>query len=569
VPSKGRLSYNLEGIASLLRQHEFRVPTYQRSYAWDASNASEQTLAVDDFWNDLSEALNGNEPDYFLGSLVLTPSDDDKRLTIIDGQQRLATTSLFLAALRDIWAERGEPKQVEDVSKYLATYDRRAREDVPKLILNEEDDPFYRGLIIDGNDPEPTRESHERLSDAYELLKEKLDNDVSAFGRHAEARLLSWLDFLDDQVVVITVEVPTEADAFVIFETLNDRGAALTIGDLLKNYLFMRAGSRLDTVKTSWIAALTALDVSAENETFVMFLRHHWSSMHGATRERDLYASIKANIKSSTQAVAYAAELAEAAKDYAALLSPSDAYWQRHGFTTTTSTNVDILLRLELEQNRPLLLAVMKKFTRAQIRKTLNALVNWSVRGIVVGGIGGGRTEKAYADAAVKVRAGKIENASGLLTELSPIVAGDAAFEDAFRNVRITRPRISRYLLLALERTARGEKEPELVPNRNEDEVNLEHILPRNAKPSDWLAFSPEEVSTWSNRLGNHCLLKKTHNNKIGNKPWSAKKPILTASSLRLTKIAGRKTNWTQKEIAERQRRLAAYAIKTWPRKPR
>ena len=150
-----------------------------------------------------------------------------------------------------------------------------------------------------------------------------------------------------------------------------------------------------------------------------------------------------------------------------------------------------------------------------------------------------------------------------------PIVAGDAAFEDAFRNVRITRARISRYLLLALERTARGEKEPELVPNRNEDEVNLEHILPRNAKPSDWPAFRPEEVSSWSNRLGNHCLLKKTHNNKIGNKPWSTKKPILTASTLRLTKLAGRKKDWTQKEIAERQRKLASYAVKTWPRNPR
>jgi hypothetical protein len=53
---------------------------------------------------------------------------------------------------------------------------------------------------------------------------------------------------------------------------------------------------------------------------------------------------------------------------------------------------------------------------------------------------------------------------------------------------------------------------------------------------------SPHRGCTWSNRLGNHCLLKKTHNNnKIGNKPWSAKKPILLASSLRLTKIAGRK----------------------------
>jgi hypothetical protein len=104
----------------------------------------------------------------------------------------------------------------------------------------------------------------------------------------------------------------------------------------------------------------------------------------------------------------------------------------------------------------------------------------------------------------------------------------------------MTRPQISRYLLLALERTVRKEKEPEMVPNSNEDEVNLEHIPPRNAKQADWPDFAPEEVTPWANRLGNHALLKKSENARIGNKAWATKKPILEASSLRLTKKAGK-----------------------------
>jgi hypothetical protein len=68
-----------------------------------------------------------------------------------------------------------------------------------------------------------------------------------------------------------SLPVPTEADAFVIVETLNDRGADLTIGDLRKNYLFMRAGRRLDTVKSSLAAAPAGLDISAENELFISF----------------------------------------------------------------------------------------------------------------------------------------------------------------------------------------------------------------------------------------------------------------------------------------------------------
>lgn len=275
MPSRGRIAYDMLGIASLLAQREYRVPIYQRSYAWEAAERGDQTVAVDDYWTDLKDALDGGEPDYFLGSIVLTPSEEDRRLVIIDGQQRLATTSLFMAALRDIWEERGEPDQAADADRYLSTYDRRARERTPRLILNQDDDPFYRALVVDPSNPSPIRESHVRLRDAYALLKERITADIAEHGGRADDRLLKWLDFLDEQVLVITVEVPTEADAFVIFETLNDRGMDLTIGDLLKNYLFMRSGSRLETVKASWIGALAALDVSAENEVFVTFLRHH------------------------------------------------------------------------------------------------------------------------------------------------------------------------------------------------------------------------------------------------------------------------------------------------------
>lgn len=467
----------------------------------------------------------------------------------------------------ETWVSQDEEDRANDIqTTYLSTFDRREKENVPRLILNEEDDPFFRDCIVNDEDAEPTRESHDRLLDAYNSLRDKLENDFAAHGQRGEDRLLGWLDFVDGAASVITVEVPTEADAFVAFETLNTRGAELTIGDLLKNYLFMRAGSRLDTVKTSWVSTLTGLDISAENEVFVNFLRHHWSSKHGAVRERDLYRSIREHITTSTQAVSYSKEMVDAARYYAALASPTHDYWSEQGFTTTTHHNVETLNRLELEQNRPLLLAVMQHFTKKEMKKTLHAIVNWSVRGIVVGGIGGGRTERAYCDAAVKVRAGKIKTTAALLKELSPIVPDDRTFKEAFVSTRQTKSRISRYLLLALERAERGEKEPELVPNENEDEVNLEHILPRNAKKAEWPSFTPEEVPVWAQRIGNHCLLKKSENAAIGNKPWKDKKPVLSSSSLKLTKLAGRRANWTSKEISSRQEKLADLAVKAWPR---
>lgn len=93
--------------------------------------------------------------------------------------------------------------------------------------------------------------------------------------------------------MAMVLTVPTDADAYLIFETLNDRGADLTIADLLKNYLFGRAGTKLDAVRDGWMQVLGALDISAENALFTTFLRHYWSSKHGAIRERELYKSIK------------------------------------------------------------------------------------------------------------------------------------------------------------------------------------------------------------------------------------------------------------------------------------
>jgi Protein of unknown function DUF262 len=243
VPQKGRITFDMAGIASVLSSGEYKVPIYQRSYAWSDGQ-------VEDFWRDLRNALEGDEPDYFLGTLVLTlPSEEETRHTIIDGQQRLATTSLMLAAIRDEWESRGEEKQAKACDGYLSTFDRHEGEDVPRLMLNEEDDDFFRQLVIERSSPTPRRDSHERLKGAYELLATSITKDVADHGERAESRLKKWQDFMDVRALVTTVKVPTEADAFVIFETLNARGARLTVGDLLKNYLFMKAGNRLDAVK--------------------------------------------------------------------------------------------------------------------------------------------------------------------------------------------------------------------------------------------------------------------------------------------------------------------------------
>ena len=125
-----------------------------------------------------------------------------------------------------------------------------------------------------------------------------------------------------------------------------------------------------------------------------------------------------------------------------------------------------------------------------------------------------------------------------------------------------------RSLLAALQKTEVGGAEPELVPNEDEDQVNLEHILPQNPAAGDWDQFDPDEQRNWSYRLRNMALLQKGPNGRIGNKPWSEKKPVLSDSDLTLTKQAGQEIDWTEDVINKRQQHLASLAVETWPREP-
>ncbi len=562
MPKQSAIDHAVIGIAEVLRLQEFQVPTYQRPYSWKAQ-------PVSDFWIDLRAALN-TKAEYFLGSIVVTTEGAGARLTIIDGQQRLATTAILLSCIRDLYAERKMSQDAQKVhTDYLASFSHRSKVDEPKLQLSDQDDDFFRKLVIDScgaGYPVPTYESHTRLQAAREYLKPQLRSDVDAYGARWEERLTAWLDFLKEGSTVIRIQVPTEADAFLIFETLNARGEDLTPVDLLKNYLFSQAGGRLEAVKKSWIGAVTLFEKPDSNELVIDFVRHFWCSIKGqAIRERDLYKSMKEQVASEQQAVDFANELLAAAKLYDALTDSAHEFWDTVG--TAGRENVETLFRLGLVQNRPLLLAAMKHLASAELKNLLKVLVSASVRGLIVGGIGAGTSEKFYSEAALMVRDGRIKTTADYVAEWkrSSLIQPDSVFESSFAKTRPGSARLARYYLRTIDRLVAGVAEPEMVANANEDEVNLEHVLPKSANQNDWPNFPPQEIPEWSGRLGNMVLLSKGQNQQLGNKPYAQKRGVFAASKLSTTNAVGSVADWSPAEVEKRQAWLAAQAVKVWP----
>jgi Protein of unknown function (DUF1524) len=114
-----------------------------------------------------------------------------------------------------------------------------------------------------------------------------------------------------------------------------------------------------------------------------------------------------------------------------------------------------------------------------------------------------------------------------------------------------------------------SEPEPELVPNPNEEEINLEHILPQTWT-REWKHFDPESARSYVKRIGNLALMRKSGNDDVGNQKFADKAKVYRKSELELTRnivtYAGN-GEWQKESIEHRQQKLAELAVKAWPNK--
>jgi Protein of unknown function DUF262/Protein of unknown function (DUF1524) len=553
---------NVEGIGHLLSDRLLAIPDYQRSYSWGSPDNDE----VGELWRDLEEALASEAPEYFLGSIVTTRATGAQRVQVIDGQQRLATVSLMYAALRDILASRSDERAQDVERELLGKRDIVSREMQPRLVLNANDNDLFRRITLE---PASTRGQLESTLTSHALLIKAFNFFLEQFGALIEGRgpeewqepLFRWYSYLLDRAQVIEVSVAGEARAFVIFETLNYRGLNLSTSDLLKNHLFAHASARVEEVKGRWQRAMGPFDASAlEADTF---LRHFWASKKGVVRVKALYSQMKPEINDEQSAVDLAEELAVCAPLWTAMFDRDADIW--NSYSASALAALDTLRNLNVEQCRPLLLAAMRMFEPSQVEALLALVVGWSIRWSMVGGGGAGTVERLYAQAARRVTDGEVTEAAGVAA-LFTSVPSDLNFESAFASRPVRRGWLARYYLTVLERAKRGDTEPEFVPNQDVDEVNLEHVLPKNPDESEWPEFTPEEIQTYRFWLGNQVLLKKSHNRQIGNKPFAYKKPILAASELTLTREVGEKDQWNPEAVRERQEALAELAVQVWRR---
>lgn len=550
-----QIDFQIKGIGTLIKEHQFGVPNYQRSYKWEEEH-------IKSLFSDLTKSIDNSESEYFLGTIVLSKKENSKELEIVDGQQRITTIVILLSAIRNYFESKGKSQSAISIqTDFISTFDTRNEENVAKLKLGNQDRTFFQKYIVDNKNEQPTKGSHHRIIKAKEEATRKI-NTLSAL---SENQLHNWKDFISDKLKVVSIIVPSESNAFTLFETLNDRGLILAQTDLLKNYLFSRAGDYLDEVQVMWIE-MTAKIEEALGEIFILnYIKHFWSSRHGLTREKnkELYKSITDSKKSPTDVRDFVKELNDDTKLYVAIFNHKDNYWDEH--TSNTKKYIETLNYLELEQYKPLVLSILKRFTdKKEVEKSLKLIVTWVVRNLITGSLGGGTLEKEYAEKAKNIFTNTIKTAKELGDNLK-VIPTDEEFKNRLLTISLSKEKLARYYLRAIESQYKGDGTPECIVDSDPNVVDLEHILPKKPKEGEWSNFTIEQVDEYKNRLGNLTIMSKKLNNDQKSEPFEKKKMNYKISEIKITsEIEKNYTEWNIESINKRQEFLSEIAIKTW-----
>jgi uncharacterized protein with ParB-like and HNH nuclease domain len=538
----------------------YRVPPFQRDYSWNEEN-------WEDLWQDIESLLTEQTPIHYMGAIVLQSSlESDKYFTIIDGQQRLATLSILTTVVidrletliaNDIDPEPNRERQEILRRTYLGDKDPRSLRYSSKLILNNNNNDFYKSNLINLREPRNIREltkSNQLLWKAFEYFRDRLNSltDIIQFGD----RLAEFLaDTIARKLLFIQITVEDEFNAYTVFETLNARGIELTSTDLLKNYLFslFQGPDDLESAQSQWNRIINTVRM----EKFPEFLRYYLSLKYRRVRRERLFKRIKESVNNAEDAFNLLDSLESYSDLFLALGDPNDDFWSdRH----ETRIYIQELNLFRIKQAYPALFAAYFYFSKENFVKMLKLTTTIAFRYTVVGHLNPNELERIYNQVAIDIASEQIDRPREVFERLRSVYVSDEKFERDFSVLKIEtkgqKKKLVRYILAKLENHVSGKP-------INEETPSIEHILPESPDPLWEREFTSEQIADMRYRLGNLTFLEPSFNREIGQKKYNIKRQKYQKSSYILTQQITN-DDWTPDSIARRQQELAKQAVRVW-----
>jgi len=541
----------------------YTVPAYQRDYSW----TEEQW---EDLWTDIEELSGRPDDTHYMGALVVE-GKSDREYAVIDGQQRLATLSLFVLAvisrLQDLAATGQDPdgnrQRAEALrSRFIGEKDPASLVESSKLTLNDIDNAFYQDNLVQLRAPLNPRglsRSNKLLWQCFGYFKAQVEAwSQSTRDGSQLARLVS--ETAGRQLMFIRIAVDNELNAYTVFETLNARGLELSATDLLKNYLFSRlkTSADLEALQRRW----KALMATVQQERFPEFLRYHLQCEVPRVRTQRLFKLVRERVRTGEDTFKLLDALERRAEVFAALFDPQHAYWidRRDSAPFVRYLNV-----LRVRQMTPLVFAAWEQLEPAQFAGVLRLLVVVLFRYSAVSGLNPNALERVFHEAAKGVLEHRLKGPADIFQALRSIYVDDARFEQEFARFAPDSGgqggKLVRYILAVLESDASGRScDPETDPG------TVEHILPANPTAAWEAAFPRDAWERYVDRLGNLTWLEASLNRRIGNADLPAKLEAYPQSRYELSRRIPDQigAEWTPEKLEARQERMAKRAVQLW-----
>ncbi|MBB5999728.1 DUF262 domain-containing protein [Streptomonospora salina] len=569
----------------------YSVPPYQREYSWYKPQ-----------WEDLFEDLIEADGAHFLGTIITldqtTDSLDSNVLQVIDGQQRLTTLTLLLAAVHSVL--RNHIDQLDDDTRTDVT--NLSRQLVHKTDKQPRVTPQKQGHNFDdyGRTLEeaglPVRGEcrpyypSRRIAKCYRYFRsaivklaetEQITEPEAALRVH-EAAL---------QAVIVKIEVANHADAFSLFESLNNRGMPLSPVDLIKTHLLAESEKKqvmnVDEAFDNWNAILTSL-----GDHYVVqerFLRHYYNAFKAelpnvpnasVAKKSNLIRIYESLLREDLQRVV--GQLVDASRIYGRINCVVEL-----DQPTSLDRAFQRLMRAQGAPSYVLVIRLMSKqreleLTDSHMEQVVDRLISFFVRRNLTGHPQTYELDKLFMTTIEEIGGTRGEDVLRLITKR--LTEASATDEDFRKNLlgRIYEENtdVARYILTTLTEDAMTRETDVNLWRRDSNHYvwTIEHILPQGDNlPSAWQEMLGGEDNAKKvqeehrHRLGN--LTITAYNSNLGNKSFLEKRdrrdpqgrPIGYRNGLPLNSdLAGRKS-WTADDIDERTNALADKVIERFP----
>jgi uncharacterized protein with ParB-like and HNH nuclease domain len=609
-------------LAVFEKKMQLEVPLFQRQYVWNREQQWEPLW--DDIERKFSEYLDGRKdaPVHFLGAMVLdqkqTPTTHVEKRQVIDGQQRLTTIQIFLAAFRDLCREHECDDLADECERYTLNKGMMANPEVDlfKVWPTQLDRSQFSDVIASG--------SRERLEETHPVVRKKYKRKPEPRPRMIEAYLFFYAQlaefFLEEDCLrqeaplsvrleecfqslrnalkVVVIDLQPGDDAQVIFETLNARGEPLLPADLLRNYIFLRAGRNGEPQEELYRKYWQWFDDEFWRKEVKqgrllrprsdLFMQHFLASRQTADIPiKHLFVEYKFWIETQRPFGSVADELATLAKqgrDFRRILDPSKDD-PIYGLAI-------VLDAFDVRTAYPLLLTLLDRgATDIQWKAVSRTLESYLVRRAVCG-----LTTKNYnriflgLTRALRREGMEPERLSSLLSEQvgeSVDWPSDEDFREAWLHQHAYRNLNSAKIVYILKCINGAYVSSKMESVSIEGPLTVEHLLPQNwvenwplrggrkglstleltmGEQEDELAIETRRRNAALQTLGNLTILTRPLNSSVSNGEWTEKKrALLEHSLLPINKQLYCFDVWDEDAIYKRGEELFEVARKLWP----